>query len=125
MGLLQHARNITQAEAWGFLHAMQWAHRCQYKKVMFENDNLQVVNLLKSQKLYPPWQDACIINRCVSLLVQNPYWSCLYANRSCNKVADEMAKYVRKNNLARVLWFVCPSDFRTALEADYACTSLS
>lgn len=43
MGLLQHARNITQAEAWGFVHAMQWAHRCQYKKVMFENGNMQVV----------------------------------------------------------------------------------
>ncbi|RZC48569.1 hypothetical protein C5167_016998 [Papaver somniferum] len=52
MRFLQHARNITQVEAWGFLHAMQWARAYQYNKVIFENDNKQISDQLSKLTIF-------------------------------------------------------------------------
>ncbi|KAI3907308.1 hypothetical protein MKW98_010658 [Papaver atlanticum] len=98
MAWTSRARDVDQAEALALLKAMQWIKNCGLSKVIIEGDNKALMEAIRQRKMTAvKWEDKYLIDECLSLFQSMFDVEVSFVPRVCNKVADAMAKYARRN----------------------------
>lgn len=87
---IRRSRSVLEVE----LEALRWAVHTlssfNYKKIIFESDSLEVVNLINNDECWPSF--APILQDIKLLLLNFEEVRVIYSPRGCNGVADRVAK---------------------------------
>ncbi|RZC81200.1 hypothetical protein C5167_043775 [Papaver somniferum] len=106
------------AECLAFLNAVRWGVELQYTHVVFETDLQGIDSFINSCSPVIAWENEDILLDVIESLKHIPQWKCHYIPRLCNKPADELAKYSRKNGITREWRIESPSLLEQFLLSD-------
>lgn len=79
-----------------FNTAVQWAKDLTLKQVVFEGDNVNIVQSINRDIFWVSWSNQSWIIDIRSSLNSIPKWQSTYVNRTTNNLADTVAKETRK-----------------------------
>ncbi|XP_026431642.1 uncharacterized protein LOC113328861 [Papaver somniferum] len=98
MARVRGARDIDQAEALALLMAAQWIREKGLSKIIVEGDDKGIMEAVQKNHLdNVRWEDKNLLAECVSLFQSMCDIVVQFVPRSCNLVADDLAKYARRN----------------------------
>lgn len=90
----------------------------QYTHIVFETDLQGIDSFINSCSPVIAWENEDILLDVIESLKHIPQWKCHYIPRLCNKPADELAKYSRKNGITREWRIESPSLLEQFLLSD-------
>ncbi|XP_026460009.1 uncharacterized protein LOC113360757 [Papaver somniferum] len=110
--------NSEQAECLAFLDAVKWCAELQRTHIVLETDLKGIESFINDLQPVISWENENILLDVVDCLRKIPHWECYFVSRNCNKPADRLAKYSRRNRVTSVWFDKLPSIIENALLAD-------
>ncbi|OVA06267.1 Ribonuclease H domain [Macleaya cordata] len=92
------ALDAEHAECLAILHAIFWAQELSIYNVYIEGDNQAVLSFLNTGQGSIHWRNHNILDDAIKLLSVFHFHVCKYVSRDCNRVADRLAVYARRNS---------------------------
>lgn len=111
-----HCDSVDRAEAEAMLEAVRFATTLGVRKPLFEGDNLAVVNACNGQA--SPWQADVVVTIIRELINDFDSVEFNWVPRSCNAVADWVARAALKLTLTSIWSWIPPVDLRALILQD-------
>ncbi|RZC73629.1 hypothetical protein C5167_049110 [Papaver somniferum] len=94
-------KDSEQAECLAFFEAVKWSRSMQQTHVVLETDLQGIESYITKHAPVISWENEDILLDAIECLKNIPHWECRFISRSCNKPADILAKYNRRNRVTR------------------------